>query len=89
MVSEVVRVYGVSARMLRFYEAKGLIASVRREDYEYRMYSMDVIDCPRMVIILRRLRVSLKDIAVLLGDTDANEKSKVIGRNIANSFALC
>ncbi|OGO91310.1 MAG: hypothetical protein A2Y17_05020 [Clostridiales bacterium GWF2_38_85] len=37
-INQVSKEYGVSARMLRYYEKIGLIQSLRKEDYAYRVY---------------------------------------------------
>ena len=37
-VSEVSRKFDVSTRMLRYYEQEGLICSLRKEGYAYRVY---------------------------------------------------
>ncbi len=31
--------YGISARALKYYEEMGLLGSIRRDDYAYRMYN--------------------------------------------------
>lgn len=38
-ISQVSKNFGISTRMLRYYEQLGLIESFRREDYAYRMYN--------------------------------------------------
>ncbi|NLV37000.1 MAG: MerR family DNA-binding transcriptional regulator, partial [Clostridiaceae bacterium] len=37
-ISQVSRDYGISTRMLRYYEQAGLILSLRKDDYAYRVY---------------------------------------------------
>ena len=37
-ISQVSKTYGVSVRMLRYYEEEGLIESKRKEGYAYRAY---------------------------------------------------
>jgi len=53
-VSTVQREYGVSTRVLRYYEQCGLINSTRQEGYAYRVY--DEVNLRRLqkVIILRK-----------------------------------
>ncbi len=67
-VTQVSREYGVSARMLRHYEKEGLISSERKEGYAYRMYSEEAIRRLRQILMLRKLRVSLKEIKEILED---------------------
>ena len=59
-VSEVSRLYGVSARMLRHYEKMGLMGSDRKEGYAYRVYRPEDIQRLRQILVLRKLRLSLK-----------------------------
>ena len=69
-VTELARELGVSARTLRFYEDKGLIAPLR--DGGARAYSQR--DRARMILILRgkRLGFSLRDIRDFLELYDAD-----------------
>ena len=81
-VTEVSREYGVSARMLRHYEKLGLIASARREDYAYRVYSERSIARLRQILVLRRLRISLKEIGQILEDPGSSKAISVLERNL-------
>lgn len=83
-VTEVSREYGVSARMLRHYEKLGLISSARREDYAYRVYSEGNIARLRQILVLRRLRISLKEIGQILGDPGSSRAIAVLERNLAS-----
>lgn len=69
-VVQVSRQYDVSARMLRYYEKVGLIRSVRAGEYAYRMYDAENVERVRAILLLRKLRISLRDIGVLLKDGD-------------------
>ena len=51
-VTEVTRMYGVSARMLCHYEKLGLIGSDRKEDYAYRIYRPEDILRLRQILVL-------------------------------------
>ena len=42
--------------MLRYYEQVGLITSLRKDDYAYRVYDETAIGRLRQVIVLRKLR---------------------------------
>ena len=64
-ITEVSRTHDVSARMLRYYEQQGLIASKRREGYAYRVYDDENIARLRLILVLRKLRVPLKTIEEL------------------------
>lgn len=72
-ISQVARGFGVSTRTLRYYEHMGLIKSLRTEEYAYRMYDESSLKRLQLVILLRKLRISLKDIKRILvaGDSAA------------------
>ncbi len=82
-ISRVSRDYGISPRMLRYYEQIGLINSRRKEDYAYRVYDEEAIIRLRQIIVLRKLRVSTKQIASILGNGSAAEAVEVFRRNIS------
>lgn len=54
--------YNISARTLRYYEDMGLIASVRSDDYAYRLYDETAVKRLEQILILRRLNIGIKDI---------------------------
>ena len=81
-ISQVSREYGISARMLRYYEQVGLIESRRRDDYAYRVYDESAIIRLRQIIILRKLRVSVKQIMKILSNAGAAEIVEILRKNI-------
>lgn len=83
-VTEVSKEYGVSARMLRHYEKTGLLSSVRKEGYAYRVYSEGEIARLRQILVLRKLRISLKEIGQILEDPGASAAIAVLERNLAS-----
>ena len=91
-ISQVSRKYGVTPRMLRYYEKLGLIKAGRREDYAYRIYDEEAVRRLQQILIFRKLRLSLKEIAVLLGDTIADKEYRrelyVTGQSIYRCSAL-
>lgn len=72
-VTEVSQALGLSTRMLRYYEGQGLVTSRRREGYAYRVYDRDAVARLRQVILLRRLRLPLRQIRQILDDPTALE----------------
>ncbi len=82
-ISEVSKGYGVSTRMLRYYERFGLIESCRRNDYAYRMYDEDALARLRQILILRKLRIPLKQIMAVLQSPAAVTAIEVFRQNIA------
>ena len=81
-VSEVSQTYGVSARMLRHYEKLGLMGSDRVEGYAYRVYRPEDIRRLRAILVLRKLRLSLKEIGAILNDPGPAEAVRVFEKNL-------
>lgn len=82
-ISQVTRMYDVTPRMLRHYEKLGLIKAGRREDYAYRVYDEEAVRRLQQIIILRKLRLSLKEISILLGDTQQKEALRLLQEKLA------
>ena len=82
-VSEVSRTFDVSTRMLRYYEKVGLISSCRKEDYAYRIYDENAIRRLQLIIVMRKLRIPLKQIALMLNDDDCSMVLEILHENIA------
>lgn len=74
---------GISSRMLRYYEQIGLIESRRMENYAYRIYDEEAILKLRQIIILRKLRVPVKQIREIFDNRDAADIIEVFERNIS------
>lgn len=83
-VTQVSRAYGVSPRMLRYYEQAGLLQSRRMPDYAYRVYDPEALQRLRQILLLRKLRVPVKDIQVILSSAEAVTAIEVFERNIAD-----
>lgn len=81
-ISQVSKDYGISARMLRYYEQVGLIESKRKDDYAYRVYDEAAINRLRQIIVLRKLRVPVKQIIGILNNFDAAETVELFRQNI-------
>ncbi|MCI9319821.1 MAG: MerR family transcriptional regulator [Lachnospiraceae bacterium] len=82
-ISQVSKMYDVTPRMLRHYEKLGLIKASYREDYAYRMYDPETLRCLQQIIILRKLRIPLKQIAIILGDESQKESLLLLQENLA------
>lgn len=72
-ISEVTRKYQLSTRTLRYYEQIGLLRSSKKEGYAYRTYDQGSLRILEQILILRRLRIPLRDIQTIL----QNEESRV------------
>ena len=70
-ISELSRRFDVSTRTLRYWEQVGLIESERLEDYAYRVYSEETVERITQILVLRRLRLPLKDIELILKKPEA------------------
>ena len=82
-VTQVSRALGLSTRMLRYYEDLGLIESCRREGYAYRLYTQEAIARLRQIVILRKLRLPLREIGQILEDPSAQAAIRVFQERIA------
>jgi len=69
--------------MLRYYEQVGLIESQRMDDYAYRVYDENAIQRLRQIIILRKLRVPVKQIREIFSNSDAVSVIEIFERNIS------
>lgn len=81
-ITQVTKMYDVTPRMLRYYEQKGLINPIRKEDYAYRIYDENTVRRLRLIIVLRKLRISLKHIAVILQDEEQLHTLQILRSNI-------
>jgi DNA-binding transcriptional MerR regulator len=65
-ISQVSKHFNISTRTLRYYEQIELISSVKQEEYSYRTYDENTILRLQQIIILRKLRIPLKEISNIL-----------------------
>lgn len=82
-VSAVSKNLGISNRMLRYYEQIGLVESQHMEDYAYRIYDENAIRRLRQIIILRKLRVPVKQIREIFHNSDAVSVIEIFERTIS------
>ncbi len=82
-VSEVSKSYNISTRMLRYYENAGMIKSERKADYAYRIYDENAVRRLQQIIILRKLRIPLKQIAVILNDEIGTKALEIMRENLS------
>lgn len=81
-ITEVTKSFGISTRMLRYYEQLGLIQSQRVQGYSYRVYDAEACTRINQILILRKLRISLKQIGMLLANPDAVHATNILIQNI-------
>lgn len=72
-ISDVSRTYDVTTRTLRYYEELGLISSTKKEDYAYRVYDDEAISRLQIILMLRKLNISLKDIQEILSSSNQDQ----------------
>lgn len=75
--------YGVSRRMLCYYEEIGLIKSSRKDDYAYRVYDENAIQRLQQIIILRKLQIPVKQIKDILNNQNAVKVIEIFKQNIS------
>jgi len=81
-VSQVSKAFGISTRMLRYYEQNMLIKSLRKEDYSYRVYDEENIKRLQQIVILRKLQIPIKQINIILNNPDAATATEIFNENI-------
>ncbi|SFD45739.1 MerR family transcriptional regulator [Clostridium uliginosum] len=69
-ISQVSKIFKISTRTLRYYEEIGLIESLKKEGYAYRTYDDEAIKRLKQIMILRKLRLSLKEIEQILKNNE-------------------
>lgn len=67
VIGEAARASGISAKMLRYYEAIGLIPAAGRTASGYRVYGGDEVDTLRFIRRARDLGLSMDRIRLLVG----------------------
>ncbi len=76
--------YDITSRTLRYYEDKGLITSIRSEDYSYRMYDEETVRRLEQILILRKLNISIKDIQRIFSTSSSNVVLEVLVNKVQN-----
>lgn len=82
-ISQVTQSFDVTPRMLRHYEKMGLITPFHKEDYAYRCYDGEAVKRLQLIVVLRKLRIPLKKIAVILNDGGSLKTLEILRENIA------
>lgn len=82
-ITQVSKSLGISTRMLRYYEQVGLISSYKKDDYAYRMYDENMVERLKQILLLRKLRISVKQIKIILLNENALQTIKIFQQNIS------
>lgn len=84
-ITQVCKAYGVSTRTLRYYEQLGLLHSGKLPGYAYRAYDEAALARLRQILVLRKLRIPLKQIGAILETRDAQLAIRVFEEGIAQT----
>lgn len=82
-ISQVSKQFNVSTRMLRYYEKAGLFTSMSIPNYSYRVYNSEAVRRLQQILVLRKLRIPLKQIAIMLDDDNQLQTLDMILNNLA------
>jgi len=82
-ISQVSKRFNISTRTLRYYEQIGLLSSNIKEDYAYRTYDEITLRRLQQIIVLRKLRIPLKQISDILINEDAVMALEVFRNNLS------
>lgn len=81
-ISEISRNFAVSTRTLRYYEQLGLIKSIKKPDYAYRTYDDEAVTRLQQILVLRKLRIPLKQIGTILDSENTAEIMETFQRSL-------
>ena len=84
-ITKVSKAYGVSTRTLRYYEQLGILQSSKLPGYAYRAYDEAALARLRQILVLRKLRIPLKQIGAILETRDAQAAIEVFKQGIAQT----
>jgi Predicted transcriptional regulators len=82
-IGQISRMFNISTRTLRYYEQIGLIQPIKKENYAYRTYDCDAAIRLQQILILRKLRIPLKQIADILKSDDTALAILAFQQNLA------
>lgn len=81
-ISQVSREFNISTRTLRYYEQIGLITPAKKEDGFCRVYDSNMILRLRQILVLRKLRIPLKQIAEIINSCDVQTAIEIFEKNL-------
>ncbi|QSX07226.1 effector binding domain-containing protein [Sedimentibacter sp. zth1] len=82
-ISKVSKGFGVSTRTLRYYEQLGILKSQKKEGYAYRTYDEAAVRRLQQIIVLRKLRIPLKQIDLIFQNDNLAHMVDVFQDNIS------
>ena len=78
-IGQLAKELSVSTKTLRHYEKIGMLPPATRSENGYRTYSPDAVRTARLIVMLRRLELSLEEIRNLLDDDPGRLRRKLMG----------
>ena len=81
-INDVTNRYEITARTSHYYEKIGLINSVRDENSGYRLYDEAAIIRLKQILILRKMNISIKDIAEVFAANNSDTVLSVFDKKI-------
>lgn len=81
-ISQISKLFNISTRTIRHYEQIGLIQPIKKEDFAYRTYDESAVMQLQQIIILRKLRIPLKQIGEILKSQDTVVAIKAFQQNL-------
>lgn len=81
-ISAVSKKFNISTRTLRYYEKIGLLQSVKKDGYAYRTYNKDSLIKLGQIIVLRKLRIPLKEIKLILQKQEVSVAIEIFEKKI-------
>ncbi len=82
-IGQIARTFNISTRTLRYYEQIGLIQPTKKDDCAYRVYDQNTIIRMQQIIVLRKLRIPLKQISTILRRKDTAAAIRTFRENLA------
>lgn len=82
-ISQVSKAFNISTRTLRYYEQIGLLPSIKKEDYAYRTYDENALLRLQQIVVLRKLRIPLKQINLILTNENAMVALNLFQNNLS------
>ena len=86
-IGDITSKFGISHRSLRYWEDMGIINSSRAEN-DYRYYDEENQQKIRQILVLRKLRVPLKQIIMVLESDNTVEIIDTLQQNLNEVEAL-
>lgn len=81
-ITEISKNFNISTRTLRYYEQIGLLKSSKKDDYAYRTYDDEAILRLQQIVVLRKLRIPLKQIITILESENSSEIIETLRLNL-------